>query len=43
MAVLTEAEVPEKNKKRSVSGSGTLKKKRKGLTKPKPRKPYGGK
>ncbi len=32
MAVLTEADVPEKNKKRAVAQSGKLRKKRKGLT-----------
>ena len=35
MTVLTEAEVPEKNKKRAVAQSGKLRKKRKGLTKAK--------
>ncbi len=35
MGVLTEAEIPEKNKKRAVAGSGKLKSKRKGLTKSK--------
>lgn len=31
MAVLTEAEIPEKNKKRAVAQSSRLKKKRKGV------------
>lgn len=35
MAVLTEAEIPEKNKKRAVAQSSKLRKKRKGLTRAK--------